>query len=107
MSQLQTEIRRLISGYVRQGGKDNRRQQARRMMAFGDYCAQQGAQGLAQVGSKHVIRYWQTESLQQLSDATRLSHFYALAALWRLAGKPGSPPRPYPVDHRPMGCRDW
>ena len=97
MSQLQTEIRRLVSGYVRRGGKDNRRQQARRMLAFGDFCAQQGSKSLAQVGERHVIRYWRSEVMQQLSDRTRGAHFYALAILWRLAGKAGTPPRPYPT----------
>lgn len=97
MSQLQTEIRRLISGYVRRGGKANRRQQARRMQAFGEFCERQGANSLAQVGQRHVIRYWQSEMMQQLSDRTREAHFYALGTLWRLAGKTGTPPRPYPT----------
>lgn len=97
MSQLQTEIRRLVSGYVRRGGKANRRQQARRMLAFADFCAQQGAKSLAQIGARHVIRYWRSEMMQQLSDRTREAHFYALVTLWRLAGKTGTPPRPYPT----------
>lgn len=97
MSRVQTEIRQVISGYVRKGGKDNRRQQARRMLAFGSFCEQQGASSFSQVGARHVIRYWQSEPLQQLSDRTRESHFYALATLWRLAGKPGSPPKPFPA----------
>lgn len=70
------------------------------MLAFGDFCAQQGAHSLAQVGERHVIRYWRSEMMQQLSDRTRGAHFYALATLWRLAGKHGSPPKPFPAGQR-------
>lgn len=96
MSALQIEIRQLTTGYVRRGGKRNRRQQLHRMHAFGVFCEQLGARSLAQVGARHVIGYWKCSGIQQLSDRTRESHYYAIATLWRLAGKIGTPPRPYP-----------
>lgn len=97
MSGLQTEIRGLTSAYMRQGGKTNRRQQLRRMLAFGDFCEQEGVRSLAQVGARHVVRYWKSEPVLQLSDRTREGHYYAVAALWRIAGKPGKPPKPFPM----------
>ena len=86
------EIERLTHSYVRHGGKTNRRQQRSRMIAFAEFCATEGARALAEVGARHVIRYWRTT--RHLSDATRYNHWCALCALWELADKLGKPPRP-------------
>lgn len=90
--QLEIELRNLASGYIRKGGKDNRRQQAARMLAFARHAAGEGAQSLGQVGTRHVIRYW--KSHRDLAIPTAYSHWLAIRELWRLAGKPGEPPRP-------------
>ena len=87
------EVENLSRGYVRKGGKDNRRQQRARMVAFAAFCAGEGAHSLAQVGAAHVIRYWRVN--RHLSDATRYNHWCALSVLWSLCGKPTDPPKPY------------
>lgn len=86
------EVEILSRGYVRKGGKDNRRQQRARMFAFAESCAGEGAHSLAQVGAAHVIRYWRAN--RHLSDATRYNHWLALCVLWALCGKPADPPKP-------------
>jgi hypothetical protein len=82
----------LIHGYARTGGKDNRRQQAARMRTFVEHCTALGAKSFAQIGKQHVIRYWKAH--RELSPATAYSHWLAIRELWRLAGKPGEPPKP-------------
>lgn len=82
----------LTRGYGRTGGKDNRRQQRARMLAFAEHCATMGAHSFGQVGKNHVISYWKVH--RALSPATAYSHWLAIRELWRLAGKPGVPPEP-------------
>ena len=89
------EVENLSRGYVRKGGKDNRRQQAARMMAFAAHCEAIGAREMGQIGATHVIRYWKAST--GLSDTTRYSHWLAIRELWKLAGKPNEPPRPFTV----------
>lgn len=100
MKQLLLEIHRITNGYARKGGKDNRAQQQRRMLAFGEFCIAQGAHSLGQVGGKHVIRYYRSEPISGLSDRTREAHYYALKQLWKLAGKQGFPPKPFSIERR-------
>lgn len=90
---IELEIKRLAHGYVRKGGTINRRQQVKRMLVFGDFCVQNGARSLGQVGKGHVIRYWR--STRGLDSRTRDGYWYALRILWQLAGKAGEPPRPF------------
>lgn len=85
----------LTRGYGRTGGKDNRRQQRARMLAFAEHCAATGAHSFGQVGKNHVIDYWKAH--RALSPATAYSHWLAIRELWRLAGKPGVPPRPFEI----------
>lgn len=87
------EVEILSRGYVRKGGKDNRRQQRARMLAFAAFCAGEGAHSLAQVGAAHVIRYWR--ATQHLSDATRYNHWRAFCVLWTLCSKSTEPPKPH------------
>lgn len=100
MKALLLEIHRLTHGYARKGGKDNRAQQRRRMLAFGEFCSSQGVHSLGQIGGKHVIRYYRSEPISELSDRTRESHYYALKQLWKLAGKQGFPPKPFSAERR-------
>ena len=87
------EVENLSRGYVRKGGKDNRRQQRARMLALADFCVKEGANSLAQIGAGHVIRYWRTT--RHLSDATRYNHWRAFCVLWVLCGKSAEPPKPH------------
>lgn len=88
------EVEQLTRSYVRKGGKTNRRQQRARILAFADFCGQQGQNSLGQVGKAHVISYW--KATKHLSDSTRYNHWRALVTLWGLAGKSGEPPKPHP-----------
>ena len=88
------EVEILSRGYVRKGGKDNRRQQRSRMLALAAFCVGEGAHSLAQVGAAHVIRYWRVTN--HLSDATRYNHWRAFCVLWSLCGKSTEPPKPHP-----------
>ena len=87
------EVENLTRGYVRKGGKDNRRQQRARMLAFAVFCAGEGVHSLAQAGAAHVIRYWR--ATRHLSNATRYNHWRALCVLWVLCGKSVEPPQPH------------
>ena len=87
------EIKNLTRDYVRKGGKTNRRQQHKRMIEFGLFCRDNlQTPNLAAVGKRHVVSYY--KSLKKLSDATRLSHYYALKTLFSLAGK-AMPVKPF------------
>lgn len=80
------EIKNLTRDYVRRGGKTNRRQQHKRMIEFGLFCRNNlETPNMAAVGKRHVVSYY--KSIEDLSDATRLSHYYALKTLFALAGK--------------------
>lgn len=78
--------------YARKGGKDNRRQQRARMIAFAAHAQALGAREMGQVGATHVIRYW--KSNRDLSDTTLYNHWLAVCELWKLSGKSDQPPRP-------------
>jgi hypothetical protein len=86
------QVEALTRPYAAKGGKDNRRQQRARMMAFADHCAAHGAAEIGQVGARHVISYW--KGRRHLSEATAYSHWLAIRELWQIAGKQGDPPRP-------------
>lgn len=87
------EIKTLTRDYVRKGGKTNRRQQHKRMIEFGLFCRDNlQTPNLAAVGKRHVVRYY--KSIESFSDATRLSHYYALKTLFSLANK-APPAKPY------------
>lgn len=101
---LQQQVQALARGYVRKGGKDNRRQQAARMLAFAAHAEGLGAHEIGQVGSRHVVSYWKAlRASGGLANATLYSHWLAIRELWGLAGKPGEPPRPFKAEERPAG----
>lgn len=101
---LQAQVQTLARGYVRKGGKDNRRQQAARMMAFAAHAEGLGASEMGQVGGKHVVSYWKAlRASGGLADATLYSHWLAIRELWGLAGKTGEPPRPFPSEKPAVG----
>lgn len=92
MGRLVEQVEALARGYVRKGGKTNRKQQAARMMAFATHCEGLGAAEMGQVGANHVLSYYRATAA--LNDSTRYNHFRALCVLWQLAQKPGLPPAP-------------
>jgi len=92
MGRLVEQVQALARGYVRKGGKTNRKQQAARMMAFAAHCEGLGAVEMSQVGPNHVLSYYRATAA--LSASTRYNHYRALVILWQLAGKPGLPPAP-------------
>lgn len=84
------QVEALTSGYARKGGKDNRKQQRRRMLAFAAHASTLGAREMGQVGATHVVRYWKAH--RHLADSTLKQHWHALQVLWALSGKAGDPP---------------
>lgn len=101
---LQQQVQELTRAYVRKGGKDNRRQQTARMLAFAAHCEALGAHEMGQVGGRHVVGYWKAlRASGGLADATLYSHWLAIRELWSLAGKPGDPPRPFKAEKQPAG----
>ena len=101
---LQQQVQGLARGYVSKGGKDNRRQQFARMMAFASHAEALGAHEIAQVGGRHVVDYWRAlRASGGLADSTLYSHWLAIRELWGLAGKPGEPPRPFKTEKQPAG----
>ena len=92
MGRLVEQVQTLARGYVRKGGKMNRKQQAARMVAFASHCEGLGAVEMGQVGANHVLSYYRATT--SLSASTRYNHYRALVTLWQLAGKAGLPPEP-------------
>lgn len=92
MTNLKDEVLLLTRNYVRTGGKDNRRQQLKRMLVFTKFCRDDGAVRLTQIGQKHVMSYYRHN--KHLSSATLYNHFLAISKLFELAGKK-EPPRPF------------
>ena len=92
---IRTDVIKVARDFVRRGGKSHRRKQYNRMLEFAVFCESRSpGVSLAQVGGRHVIAYYKT--LYHLSQSTREAHYYAIAALFRLAGK-SPPPRPFTV----------
>lgn len=104
---LQQQVQELARAYVKKGGKDNRRQQTARMMAFAAHAEAAGASKMGQVGGGHVVAYWRAlRASGGLADATLYSHWLAIRELWKLAGKSGEPPRPFlSGSYEPGGSR--
>ena len=101
---LQQQVQTLAHGYTRKGGKDNRRQQTARMLAFAAHAEAAGAHEIGQVGGRHVVSYWKAlRASGGLADTTLYSHWLAIRELWSLAGKPGDPPRPFKAEKQPAG----
>lgn len=94
MTSLKDEVLLLTRNYVRNGGKDNRSQQLKRILAFTMFCRDNGAMSLDQIGQKHVLSYYRHN--KHLAYATLYNHFLAIATLFELAGKK-EPPRPFKV----------
>ena len=96
MNQLMTQVQQLTHAYVRKGGKDNRRQQRQRMIAFAAHAAGLGAREMAQVGGRHVVSFFRSQ--RDLRDSTRYSYWLAICELWRLSKKSGEPSKPHRGD---------
>ena len=101
---LRRQVEQLAHAYRSKGGKDNRRQQAARMMAFAAHAEGLGAVEMGQVGDRHVVAYWKDlRASGGLANTTLYSHWLAIRELWSLAGKPGEPPRPFKTGEQPAG----
>lgn len=86
------EVMDITNGYLRTGGKRNRRKQHEKMKRFAHFCLSKGARNLAEVGQRHVIQFWM--SLEHLKKSTRYAYYLAVCELWERAHKPGKPPKP-------------
>lgn len=86
------EVYALTHNYTRKGGKKNRNQQRKRMLAFTKFAQKKGVNSIGQLGRKHVIQYFKANT--HLADRTLYNHFLAIRELWELSGKTGEPPKP-------------
>jgi len=89
---LRDDIKRLAHDYVRKGGKQNRRKQAKRKIALGACAEKIGCRHIGELGKRHVIEFW--KSNRDLSEPVQYQHFLAFRELWRLSQKSGEPPKP-------------
>jgi len=89
---LQREIQLLARDYVRKGGKQNRRKQAKRMIALGACAEKLGCKHLGELGKRHVIEFYKAH--RDLSEAVQYQHWLSFRELWRLSQKSGEPPKP-------------
>ncbi len=90
---LRREIQLLAHDYVRKGGKKNRRKQAKRMIALGEFAETLGCRCIGELGKRHIFGFY--KSHRHLSDAVLYQHFLAFRKLYELAGKPNDPPAPF------------
>jgi len=95
------EVYELTHHYVKKGGKRNRNQQRKRMLAFAKFAQSHGVKSLGQLGRRHVIMYWKLKN--NLASRTLYNHWLAIRELWRLAGKVGEPTLPKKIE---FGCLD-
>lgn len=86
------EVQKKVRFYAKKGGKKNRGLQSNRMLVFAQFCEQEGVQNAQEVGRRHIIRYYKT--LSELSDSTKLQHYYALRSLFELLEKDSHIPKP-------------
>jgi len=89
---LRQEIERLAHDYKRKGGKQNRRKQAKRMLALGAFAEGLGCKHVGELGKRHVIEFYKAH--RGLSDAVLYQHSLAFRELWQRIGKTGEPPKP-------------
>ncbi|HLF97356.1 MAG TPA: hypothetical protein VI457_09450 [Methylococcaceae bacterium] len=93
MLTLAEQLRPLAHGYVRHGGKRNRRQQMKRLAAFLTWIqSRERVTGLDQVGKRHVILFWKAQ--REMAPRTLYGYWLAIRELWRWLERPGEPPRP-------------
>ena len=101
---LRRQVEQLAHAYKSKGGKDNRRQQTARMMAFATHAEGLGAFEIGKVGGRHVVSYWRAlRASGGLADSTLYSHWLAIRELWQLAGKVGEPPKPFKTEKMSEG----
>ena len=72
-------------------------------MAFAGHAEALGAREKGQVGGGTVIAYFKALRAANRAYATQMDHWRAIRELWRLWGKPGEPPRPFPPEKQPAG----
>jgi hypothetical protein len=88
-----SETKKLTRSFVAKGGKQNRRKQAKRMLAFVEFSIKNSrANDFEQIGKNHVKAYFKAN--EGLSNAVLYQHWLALCELWTLLGRASKPPRP-------------
>lgn len=86
------EVQKKVRFYAKKGGKKNRHLQSTRMLAFAQFCEDLNVETSAQVGKRHIIRYYKT--ISHLSESTQLQHYYAIRTLFELLDKDSRIPKP-------------
>ena len=100
---LMRQVEQATHAWAAKGHKANRARQRRMMMAFAGHAEALGAREKGQVGGGTVIAYFKALRAANRAYATQMDHWRAIRELWRLWGKPGEPPRPFPPEKQPAG----
>ena len=80
-----------MNSYKRHGGKRYRAKQCNRIRAVLQH-AKVGC--ITQLGSKHVIRFYEHLRAENMTFKTQMAYFYAIASAYKEIGRPKEPPRP-------------
>ena len=79
--------------HVRGGGKEARKKEVKRIIAFLDWAeSTEKVYGLHGLGKNHVIRFWKAH--RHLSDQTLHKYWLGLCKLWGWLEKNEEPPKP-------------
>ena len=95
MAQMDMQIERLASAYLRHGGSSNRRRQVERLKnACSEVSRKFRIRDVRQLGKRHV--HWHNEQLERQQHSIKSRHNYWLAwcLLWEWLERSGEPPRP-------------
>ncbi len=88
----ETWVRARADGYLRQGGKTNRRDTVRVLVRILDEIRAHEGCLPGQIGRRQIVGYYKRQ--QQLSASTLRRHHAAICLLWDWLGRAGEPPRP-------------
>lgn len=84
------------SGYLRHGGKGNRRKQLKRLVTAVTWIIDQHAdmKSVHQIGRGQIIDYYRELDRQRRAYKTKMDYFRTFCLLWAWLDRTGEPPRP-------------
>jgi len=96
MGRLLIEAKTKTLAWAAKGGKNNRKKQHRRMIAFASHLERhETVSDWKNVGTRHVIRFYKRTT--HLSDSVRYQHCLAIRHLFKIIGNPNIVPKPFPI----------
>jgi hypothetical protein len=97
-----SQIKELMSGYVRKGSKENRSRQVKKMIYVINFIeAQEKLGDLNRLGKRQIIAFW--KSHEHLSEKTRYEYWRALDILFKKMSRKDIPPKPFSIsENKPV-----